>query len=227
LFEDQRICYCWQAQRQPAVPWIGNTYLLPIFVPPHKLKVFGLLVDSVVHRMDLATHLAGGTANAKLFAPHLANWKSSPKYGELYGSIHEVISDLLIAHCHEISFGCYVSSWAQDNRRRLFGYFDGHKFNNSKQETPDFADFIPFLPEILKGRCLMYTRKGYLGIAPEDTKVGDHITLLAHIPVLFLLRCKENYAEQSRTFELIGDVYLHGFEMLSFASVPPEPLIIQ
>ncbi|EXM17742.1 Heterokaryon incompatibility [Fusarium oxysporum f. sp. vasinfectum] len=53
-------------------------------------------------------------------------------------------------------------------------------------------------------RCLATTRKGYLALAPQETKPGDLLCVLYGGQLPFVLRNSGSY------FELIGEAYVHG-----------------
>ncbi|KAH7371464.1 hypothetical protein BKA64DRAFT_550256, partial [Cadophora sp. MPI-SDFR-AT-0126] len=55
-------------------------------------------------------------------------------------------------------------------------------------------------------RRLYLTEKGYLGLGPESTAVGDQVFMLQSARVPFVLR---DNADGS--FELIGETYVHEF----------------
>ncbi|KAI0469635.1 heterokaryon incompatibility protein-domain-containing protein [Xylaria cf. heliscus] len=68
--------------------------------------------------------------------------------------------------------------------------------------------------EVFLGRWLFFTKKGYLGLAPDGVKVGDMVCVLAggHFP--FILRRAEaaggDKPKAEAAFTMIGDAYVHG-----------------
>jgi hypothetical protein len=56
----------------------------------------------------------------------------------------------------------------------------------------------------IRGRCFAVTDKGYAGLVPTKTKVGDTVCILRGFAVPFILREKRPY------YTLIGDCYIHG-----------------
>ncbi|KAH8671808.1 hypothetical protein BGZ60DRAFT_405968 [Tricladium varicosporioides] len=58
------------------------------------------------------------------------------------------------------------------------------------------------------GRRFFITKKGYLGIGPKDTKVGDRVSVLLGLDVPLILR---NRKEPSRGgWEVVGETYVQG-----------------
>ena len=53
-------------------------------------------------------------------------------------------------------------------------------------------------------RCMMRTKKGYLGLAPAVTQLGDRISLLKGLKAPVVLRPK------GEAWELVGECYIHG-----------------
>lgn len=61
----------------------------------------------------------------------------------------------------------------------------------------------------MRYRRAIYTERGYLGLAPRDSKPGDSIYILAGGSEPFVLRPSES-AMRPRTFTLVGASYIHG-----------------
>ena len=59
-------------------------------------------------------------------------------------------------------------------------------------------------------RRLVWTEKGYLGLAPAAANVGDIIFILFGGSVPFVLRADESSSRQQQNFRLIGECYVHG-----------------
>jgi hypothetical protein len=59
-----------------------------------------------------------------------------------------------------------------------------------------------------KGKAVFRTQKGYLGLCPHSTYVGDEVWLFKGARLLHILRAPE--AERGSR-ELVGESYLHGF----------------
>jgi hypothetical protein len=70
------------------------------------------------------------------------------------------------------------------------------------------------------GRSLIITQDGYIGVAPNTVKAGDHIVALAGGYSLILLR--RSLRDSSR-YHLLGSCYLQGFMWLeAFLGPLPE-----
>lgn len=98
-------------------------------------------------------------------------------------------------------------------------------------EPPNFAAVRPPLENSLafvimaylaqRRRVICSTTQGYLGVFPDDAKVGDLIAMLYGGNVPFLLRRK------GRDFEILGPCYLHGVMDGEFAAVgAPRDFVI-
>ena len=57
-------------------------------------------------------------------------------------------------------------------------------------------------------RCLFATDRGYIGLGPPEMQKGDHVYILSGGEVPYILRPVPG--PRPRTFELVGDCYLHG-----------------
>ena len=55
------------------------------------------------------------------------------------------------------------------------------------------------------GRRLAVTKRGYIGLVPKETKMGDHVSVLFGSEVPIILRKR-----QSSGFEVVGETYIHG-----------------
>ena len=58
------------------------------------------------------------------------------------------------------------------------------------------------------GRRLFATNRGYIGLGPDEIQRGDHVYILSGGEVPYILRPIPG--PRPRTFELVGDCYLHG-----------------
>jgi len=58
---------------------------------------------------------------------------------------------------------------------------------------------------ITRRRRFFATSKGYFGIGPSDTQVGDKLCAFIYCPTPYLLRAMKREA-----FRLVGEVYVHG-----------------
>ncbi|KAB5513112.1 heterokaryon incompatibility protein-domain-containing protein [Coniochaeta sp. 2T2.1] len=59
----------------------------------------------------------------------------------------------------------------------------------------------------IKGRQLIVTEKGYLGLGALDVQPGDRVSILGNSPVPFLLRPRDG---EPGTYSLVGECYVHG-----------------
>jgi hypothetical protein len=75
-------------------------------------------------------------------------------------------------------------------------------------------------------RSLCVTEKGYLGMVPETTKVGDIVCVLLGGQVLYTLR----YPGAGDKYEYIGEAYLHGLmdgEVMEWVADPKVPTWVE
>jgi hypothetical protein len=73
----------------------------------------------------------------------------------------------------------------------------------------EFAATIQtFMWKASRGRRLMFTRKGYIGLGPSDTRNGDIICIFVGGQTPYVLR--HNWSLVSPTFQFIGECYVHG-----------------
>jgi hypothetical protein len=78
-----------------------------------------------------------------------------------------------------------------------------------------------------KGKAVFRTQKGYLGLCPYSTHVGDEVWLFKGAKVLHILRAPEAEGESQ---ELVGESYLHGFmegEGLVEEGLTPQTALIK
>ncbi|KAH8819774.1 heterokaryon incompatibility protein-domain-containing protein [Xylogone sp. PMI_703] len=81
----------------------------------------------------------------------------------------------------------------------------GHVENDSSQTQG--ASYIAALQDTLHGWRFVVTEKGYTGVVPNYTRVGDIIVVLKGGRVPFILR---KSTERPKSFRLIGECYIHG-----------------
>ena len=65
--------------------------------------------------------------------------------------------------------------------------------------------FVSVAYRALAGRLFFVTNSGYMGLAPKDVAVGDHVCLLFGVPVPMILRARAGGGH-----EIIGPSYVHG-----------------
>jgi hypothetical protein len=68
----------------------------------------------------------------------------------------------------------------------------------------------------MKGRCIFKTRKGWIGVAPEDAQDGDIVAVLRYSTIPLILRRRKGIR-----FELIGDAYIYGMPLVSIEAHDP------
>jgi Heterokaryon incompatibility protein (HET) len=81
----------------------------------------------------------------------------------------------------------------------------------SRLQGVNARDFRMMITPTLKGRkgkAVFRTEKGYLGLCPHSSHIGDEVWLFKGAKVLHILRAPE---EGKRAQELVGESYLHGF----------------
>lgn len=74
--------------------------------------------------------------------------------------------------------------------------------------TSEALDYCTSFICASEGRRLFATDRGYIGLGPPEMQKGDHVYILSGGEVPYLLRPVSG--PRPRTFELVGDCYLHG-----------------
>ncbi|KAI1170176.1 HET-domain-containing protein [Nemania sp. FL0916] len=85
------------------------------------------------------------------------------------------------------------------------------------------------------GRRLFLSKRGYLGLAPGNAKVGDEIWVLdgGRLPLILRPSAKELHEEPDPEYSLVGDAYVHGImdgEVVEDAKkrgIMPTPVILK
>lgn len=88
-------------------------------------------------------------------------------------------------------------------------------------DDPDSKEQAAFLDRLSEARpsfykaCMLkrlaYTSKGLIGLVRHETKVGDHVAVLAGSKVLHCLRdVVETQSSENPRYQLIGEAYFHG-----------------
>ena len=209
-------------------PW-ASSQLQSSYVHPGMLQVYGLPVDTILESIEIDL---SNSSDQRRLQSRLAGWVSIDYYPSVCGTLLEAISDTLVPHCHINFNGVYISSRIQDNRRKLFNALE----QKQGHDTVEFRDFLNALPDIMRGRCIVLTRSGYIGISCNDAKPGDKVVVLRNSPVSFVFRELANSSvvikkaiskpDVAGAYELIGDVYIHALNFLSFNRLDPKPLLI-
>jgi hypothetical protein len=102
-----------------------------------------------------------------------------------------------------------------------------------EEESPDAA-YSKLLTQTMRGRCFFTTRKGYIGIGPDDTQPKDIVCIFGGLRLPFIIRtentgvlkkcCQRVWAPDtnevagdevvttgvSADVRLVGDTYIHG-----------------
>ncbi|KAI4145701.1 MAG: hypothetical protein L6R39_003720 [Caloplaca ligustica] len=60
------------------------------------------------------------------------------------------------------------------------------------------------------GRAAFWTENGYLGLGPPATQPGDSVCILLGVTTSYLLRENHNTEGKGRTYQLVGECYIHG-----------------
>ena len=96
---------------------------------------------------------------------------------------------------------------AKEEGRDLGKYFED-------QENTVFPDDVFVLSRtatsMTQYRRLVWTKKGYLGLAPASAAVNDYVCILFGGSVPFVLRKGNLPSSQERHFKLVGECYVHG-----------------
>ena len=99
------------------------------------------------------------------------------------------------------------------------------------QGGPACMDFQPFherhsqaLQGIARGRVMILTQRGFLGLAPWGTMVGDTVCVLLGVPMPVILRPDFSF------FQFVGECYLHGImkgEVMQDESVSMQNIVLK
>ena len=84
----------------------------------------------------------------------------------------------------------------------------GRELADRRLVTEVAADYLESFRTATVGRRLFATDQGYIGLGPDEIQKGDHVYILSGGDVPYILRPISGHIP--RTFELVGDCYLHG-----------------
>lgn len=87
-----------------------------------------------------------------------------------------------------------------------------------------YQEILIALRRAMRNRRLGTTEKGYLGLFPRQTKLGDVVCILSRCGVPFVLRKAED-----GTFNVVGECYVHGImggEVVVMEDVPWTSVVI-
>lgn len=95
------------------------------------------------------------------------------------------------------------------------------ELNATVEEITENSDaFSRYFSVVYPYRRLYTTSKGYIGLGPESTQVGDEVWIICDAKTPFILHPQPensnvpddlNQAEGVKQFQLVGETYLHGF----------------
>ncbi|MCJ1230814.1 hypothetical protein MMC12_007488 [Toensbergia leucococca] len=101
-------------------------------------------------------------------------------------------------------------------------------FLRGQMACMDFAAFherhSQLLQGLAEGRVLILTKRGYLGLAPWGTRIGDSVCVLLGMPTPTILRSEFDH------FKLVGECYVHGImkgEIMKDERIPVETVILR
>lgn len=100
----------------------------------------------------------------------------------------------------------------------LFPILQGAKPRQTKGFHGTEANrFVDQLNHYLRGKSVIKTREGYIGLAPQEALPGDRVCILLGCDVPLLLRPAQNHR-----FQVVGQCYVHGL-MYGEAFLGPLP----
>ncbi|KAM0263917.1 hypothetical protein ACHAQJ_000952 [Trichoderma viride] len=86
------------------------------------------------------------------------------------------------------------------------------QLRSSRHHLPEILHKWPAYVELvtitMRGRCMMLTESGYIGICDENARAGDFVGILSGTRIPFILR-QRSLASTDNAFELLGDAYVH------------------
>ena len=89
-----------------------------------------------------------------------------------------------------------------------------------EQIRKDGLEFANLFQTVAPYRRLYTTSKGYIGLGPESTQVGDEVWIIGDARIPFVLHPRpdnssvpdnSNHTNEVKQFQLVGETYLHGF----------------
>ncbi|KAL8690565.1 MAG: hypothetical protein Q9218_004017 [Villophora microphyllina] len=215
-------------------------------VDPDVLIMIGGYIDtvaSVTHtflpRSDVAMNsLDWYTAASSLMTP--ANDDKDPHCGPYNDPREAFVRSLLVDHMYTggNALGDTTPITDPKSTYELFidalsaisegveNFFDAHRMNVHLDELTTFQ--MQALT-VCRSRRFALTKKGYMGLVPDGTQVGDQIALILGAPVPFVLRNSGRFLNSGEieTMLLIGDAYIHGImngEGMEFNDFAPQQI---
>jgi len=106
---------------------------------------------------------------------------------------------------HWFSYVPYLPSWAQQKAKALYKAVGYVRLDLHRSEL--LLELVANIDKATRGRRLLVTEKGYIGLGSLDVQEGDQISLLGNSPVPYLLR---KCGEEPGVYRLVGECYVHG-----------------
>ena len=78
---------------------------------------------------------------------------------------------------------------------------------SSLSTSPALKNYLDYVHGHVLGKSLLWMREGYIGLAPEETQVGDQVYLILGCGAPIILRPKPN-----DEWQVVGGCYVHGVE---------------
>jgi hypothetical protein len=174
------------------------------------LQISGFKIDNVV---DCIKCNLLDPAGREVLRSRIIGWFSKEHYQIFYNSALEVISAALVTHFYDNCPPEYSSPWLMDNKRMVFDFMD----QMEEYRPSEFQDFLNILPIMMRGRSLILTASGHIGISCEDSEHGDCIVTVKGGKMPFVMRNPSPNVPTSEnpicTYKLIGDVYVHKLDI--------------
>ncbi|KAF2679376.1 hypothetical protein K458DRAFT_394070 [Lentithecium fluviatile CBS 122367] len=106
-----------------------------------------------------------------------------------------------------------------DHAKQIFTEY----FVFGKRKTSSLEDdpYIRFIFEKARGRVLVSSREGHLGLAPPNTRKDDIVAVIFGCSVPMLLRKTPDSTSKAQQYYVVGPVYMHG---LMYGEGPLGPL---
>jgi hypothetical protein len=169
------------------------------------LEVTGVHVGTITQRISLDI---GNGSDAKLI--QLIR-DSAPQ--EVLNRLHPGHIPMLNAYCCTLCFDIF--SCRTSPERAIFPSFtQSLEFIETILNADRAVDiltnseaskYLRYVAEACKGRCLVFTSSGHIGLAPAASKSDDHIYLLPGCRELMVLRSRL----PSPGFQVVGQAYVH------------------
>lgn len=177
------------------------------------LELAGLLIDTVAHLGIPFTYTYQDVTDL------IAEWQNmcgqiSKRQGNVRyiggGTVNEASWRTILGNLIQDGLGSDIRPCVSDDFSRYQRFLQDMGTTNGRYEGFDiYEGFGDSLIRALFERRTMITEKGYMGVVPLDTKVGDLIYVLAGGQVPYLLR-PSHTAPRPNTYTFVGPCYVHG-----------------